>query len=504
MAEPQNQAIRDLTSMTPAIERRRSVAPKTEEFLAKPRKSPKGFIGAEELLPVMGELRQQEAAVQTRLGESEIAIEEAKRAEKAREAEMKGELIRRQARETAELPEAQQLKTKREEFANAAFVPTRDNVQDLATMFSLMGVIGMAIGGGGRGASLQAMNAMNGMVEGYRRGRADLYKQQLGEFDRNIKTMQQQIATLEKQYSEAMRLKAVDREAGELEIQRLLAMSDSPVLKAMRARQGDVATQNLIRNLSRDVQTLATLENNVVAKANEAAAKVAAETARAAERAESRELQDIVILQTPSGPKTVKKSELERAEGKDLQEATVGRAAPKAGPKAPANIQKAVESNAVFLGTIDGLIERGEKVKEASTRAIGPVAGSMPYTIAQAYTSQEERDFIQEFMSLTNKTIKNQSGATVTVQEFARQRGVLPLRTDTPEVLLDKLRNLKRMIANETAVYARAYPEEVNRYRIVLEVPSKTSDLVQGMTYRDKQGRTGVWDGKSFVLEEED
>jgi hypothetical protein len=348
------------------------------------------------------------------------------------------------------------------------------------------------------------MNAMNGMVEGYRRGRADLYKQQLGEFDRNIKTMQQQIATLEKQYSEAMRLKAVDREAGELEIQRLLAMSDSPVLKAMRARQGDVATQNLIRNLSRDVQTLATLENNVVAKANEAAAKVAAETARAAERAESRELQDIVILQTPSGPKTVKKSELERAEGKDLQEATVGRAAPKAGPKAPANIQKAVESNAVFLGTIDGLIERGEKVKEASTRAIGPVAGSMPYTIAQAYTSQEERDFIQEFMSLTNKTIKNQSGATVTVQEFARQRGVLPLRTDTPEVLLDKLRNLKRMIANETAVYARAYPEEVNRYRIVLEVPSKTSDLVQGMTYRDKQGRTGVWDGKNFVLEEED
>jgi hypothetical protein len=128
----------------------------------------------------------------------------------------------------------------------------------------------------------------------------------------------------------------------------------------------------------------------------------------------------------------------------------------------------------------------------------------MPYTIAQAYTSQEERDFIQEFMSLTNKTIKNQSGATVTVQEFARQRGVLPLRTDTPEVLLDKLRNLKRMIANETAVYARAYPDEVNRYRIVLEVPSKTSDLVQGMTYRDKQGRTGVWDGKNFVLEEED
>ena len=503
MAEPQNQAIRDLTSMTPAIERRRSIAPKTEEFLAKPRKSPKGFIGAEELLPVMGELRQQEAAVQTRLGESEIAIEEAKRVEKAREAEMKGELVRRQARETAELPEAQQLKTKREEFANAAFVPTRDNVQDLATMFSLMGVIGMAIGGGGRGASLQAMNAMNGMVEGYRRGRADLYKQQLGEFDRNVKTLQQQIATLEKQYSEAMRLKAVDREAGELEIQRLLAMSDSPVLKAMRARQGDLAAQNFLRNLGKDAQTLATLENNVVAKANEAAAKVAAEAARAAERAESRELQDIVILQTPSGPKTVKKSELERAEGKDLEQATVGRAAPKAAPKAPAEVQKAVQSNALFLGSIDGLIERGEKVKELGANAIGVLAGSIPYTAAQVFMSKEERDFVQEFMALTNKKIKDQSGATVTVQEFGRQRGVLPLRTDTPEVLLDKLRNMKRMAAAETAIYARAYPDEVNRYQIVLEVPAKKSELVTGMTYRTRQGNA-KWDGTNFVSEEED
>jgi hypothetical protein len=200
----------------------------------------------------------------------------------------------------------------------------------------------------------------------------------------------------------------------------------------------------------------------------------------------------------------VKKSELERAEGKDLQEATVGRAAPKAAPKAPAEVQKAVQSNALFLGSIDGLIERGEKVKEVGAIAIGVLAGSIPYTAVQSFMSKEERDFVQEFMALTNKKIKDQSGATVTVQEFGRQRGVLPLRNDTPQVLLDKLRNMKRMAAAETAIYARAYPDEVNRYQIVLEVPSKTSDLIQGMTYRDKQGRTGVWDGKNFVLEEED
>jgi hypothetical protein len=106
-------------------------------------------------------------------------------------------------------------------------------------------------------------------------------------------------------------------------------------------------------------------------------------------------------------------------------------------------------------------------------------------------------------MALTNKKIKDQSGATVTVQEFGRQRGVLPLRNDTPQVLLDKLRNMKRMAAAETAIYARAYPDEVNRYQIVLDLPTNKTELVTGMTYRTRQGNA-KWDGTNFVSEEED
>ena len=272
MAE-RDQAIRDLTSMASPLEKQRPSMPKTEAFMATSRKPIPGYVTEQEMAPVMQELRQAEETAATRAGLGEVAVEEAKREEKGREAGMKRELVQTQAQEMEQLPERQQLKAKREEFASAAFTPTRDNINDLVGLFSLIGVIGVGIGGGGRSAGLQAMNAMNGMIEGYRRGRADLYKQQLSEFDRNVKTMQQQISTLEKSYAEAMKLKALDREAGELRIQELLAASDSPILKAMRERQGDVAVLNSIRGMRKDAETVTTLRNTLQTKEDDRKAR---------------------------------------------------------------------------------------------------------------------------------------------------------------------------------------------------------------------------------------
>jgi hypothetical protein len=289
MAE-RDQAIRDLVAM-PSPERPRQSLPKTEAFMTAKRTGAPGYVGPQEISPVLQELRTAEQTAATRAGEAEVAVEEAKFQEKGREAGLRRQLVEKQAEEIKALPERQQLTAKREELANAAFAPTRDNVNDIAGLFSIIGVIGMAMGGGGKGAALQAMNAMNGMVEGYRRGRADLYKQQLTEFDRSVKTMQQQISTLEKAYTEAMNLKAIDRQAGELRIQELLAASESPVLKAMRARQGDVAALNLIRNTVKDVGTVATMQNALQTAADNRATRAAEAQAARDFREQQAELQ---------------------------------------------------------------------------------------------------------------------------------------------------------------------------------------------------------------------
>ena len=44
----------------------------------------------------------------------------------------------------------------------------------------------MALGGGAKQNAYAAMAAMNGMLDGYQKGRADLYKRERDMFDKNL------------------------------------------------------------------------------------------------------------------------------------------------------------------------------------------------------------------------------------------------------------------------------------------------------------------------------
>jgi hypothetical protein len=224
------------------------------------KQSPKGYMGAKEVGPILEELKGAEAGAEKRLGESEIAIEKAKREEKGTEAEKKMLLTERLGQEAKDLPERKALGEARQELKEMAFVPTKETATDLATMFSLISVVGMVAG---KGNAQLAMSAMNGMLEGHQKGRADLYKQQQIEFDKNFKAMQAKIATLEKGVTEAMELKKYDKEAGEQKMIMELARAESPLLKAMKDRQGDVAVLNAVRGVRKDVDTLVGLQNNL-------------------------------------------------------------------------------------------------------------------------------------------------------------------------------------------------------------------------------------------------
>ena len=233
--------------------------------LTQPKSTPPGYIGGAEIGPVLSELRDAETQATMKVGEADIAIEKAKRQEKGLEAEKKAELAGRMATEARNLPERTALTEARTEFGNMAFVPTKDTTQDLAGIFSLMSIVGMVVG---KGNAQLAMSSMNGMLEGYQKGRADLYKKELTQFDKNFKAMQSKITTLEKELSEAMELKKLDREKGDLEITMALAKAESPLLNAMRSKQGDVAIFNAVQGVKKDVDTLVRLTNDLQGKAD--------------------------------------------------------------------------------------------------------------------------------------------------------------------------------------------------------------------------------------------
>ena len=254
-------ALSDLTKM-PVMPK----LPKTAA-LVQPEPTPKGMIGGAEIGPVLSELNDAETQAALKVAEGEIAIKQAEREEKATEAKMKSENLDRFSKEVQAMPERQTLQQAREEMSNMAFVPTKDNATDLAAMFSLINIVGMLVG---KSDAQRSMYAMNGMLEGYQKGRADLYKKEQIEFDKNFKAMQAKVATLEKALTEAMEVKKYDKEKGDLMVTMALAQAESPVLKAMRLNQGDIAVLQNVRKVKQDVGVVYGLINS---NAQEAARK---------------------------------------------------------------------------------------------------------------------------------------------------------------------------------------------------------------------------------------
>jgi hypothetical protein len=236
-------------------------------------KTPKGYVGLAEKAPVEAELSEAQAKAEKDIGMADVGIERAKQEQKIQDLEGQQVLAQKAAQDIRALPEREALKGKREEFAGMTFAPTKDNAQDLAGLFSLVNVIGMAVGGGGKQSAQQAMYAMNGMLEGYQKGRADLYKKEKESFDKNFKAMQESVKTLEKDYEEAVKMYQYDKEAGDIARKLALAKSGSPLFKAMEDRVGMVGTLNAIKELRSSVDKGVTLQNNLQKSADDRAYK---------------------------------------------------------------------------------------------------------------------------------------------------------------------------------------------------------------------------------------
>jgi len=130
---------------------------------------------------------------------------------------------------------------------DAAFVPRQDNAQDLATLFSLINVVGFAIGSGGKGNAMQAMSAMNGMAEGYQKGRADLYKKEKDQFDTNIKALKTKSDILSTRLAEIAVLAAKDKEAARIEADVLFNQEGADFYKNHAKQFGIAATAKLAK-----------------------------------------------------------------------------------------------------------------------------------------------------------------------------------------------------------------------------------------------------------------
>jgi hypothetical protein len=197
-----------------------------------------------ELASITPSFEQTVKPAQEKLAESTKAKAEVAGAEKAMltQAEADRQKAYQQAGEAA----TQAVKTspvfaqKEEVFkeTNKPFIPTQDDAKDVAALYSLVNVVGMALGAGGKQNSMQAMHAMNGMLEGYQKGRQDLYKKEKDKFDVNMKNLKSRYDMLDKQLKDVMTLAQTDREAARQAADVAFAQSGANFYKQMADKIG--------------------------------------------------------------------------------------------------------------------------------------------------------------------------------------------------------------------------------------------------------------------------
>jgi len=117
------------------------------------------------------------------------------------------------AKRSAEAPEREQKKRVSEQMEKP-FIPTQESAQDMAALFSLINVVGFALGAGGKRNAQAAMSSMNGMLEGHQKGRDDVYKREKANFDTNLKQLKMRYDTLDNQLKDALETYKTDKSAG--------------------------------------------------------------------------------------------------------------------------------------------------------------------------------------------------------------------------------------------------------------------------------------------------
>ena len=142
----------------------------------------------------------------------------------------------------------------REKNPAPELTPTKDNIQSLSTLFGLIGVIGMAMGGAGKQSATASLNAMGGMMKGWQQGRADLWKKEVQEFDKNMLSWKAKLDDAIKKAEAAYKILPYNRLEAEAKLNDVLTSMGSSLLQQQYKVQGFEPTIKNLQNLGKDAE----------------------------------------------------------------------------------------------------------------------------------------------------------------------------------------------------------------------------------------------------------
>lgn len=401
------------------------------------------YITAQQMAPAMEESRQARAGL---MRDIDVATGEEKRLESERTVAKEEEKLRLRQEEAKlgeESPERQALKAARDELKNAAFVPTKDTAKDIATLFSLTSIVGMAIGAGGKGSAFNVMSAMNGMMEGYQKGRVDLYKREKDVFEKNLKVLQGKVTLLQSELQEALQTYKTNRELGEQQAEIAFAKAGADIAAQKLKTQGLVRAVEYIDGVAKDTNTLVTMANDQTKRAEDMEFK-------------ERQLQETI--------RSNKAAERDRALDRQLRRELALAQSNASSLKPSAKIQEAfIADNQLKadLGAIRERLQDPKLLKQiADYRAEAFFSEEGYKFISQLLQKQippELRQFLTQVSDMRNNYYLSISGKAVTQGEAMRSYGTVPQPGDSAEKMLNNIDGMERRVGQKIEIMRYMY-----------------------------------------------
>ena len=388
-----------------------------------------GKLGFAESIKIQEPFLKKKAELQRDITSAEGDIAKAEQAKS--EVLQQGKMQAVQDFSTTQKGAMQRYEQRLEEEPLPAFVPTKDTARDIAGLFSIISVIGMIAG---KQSGLRAMSAMNGMLEGYQKGRGDLYKKEAAEFDKNFKSMLKKHEEFRKEMEDAIKLAATDKEAGYQAAELAATKAGSAVVQA-QLRKGDlVGAYNLVKESAQGREKAFTLESNLRQKAQEAADKdrrnkenIAAANERARLQREQKEQK----------PQTLKA-------GAKVTDAYI------ADNQLKADIQDITND----LKNNPELVKKLEKYR---VEAFLTEEGKVLNQLVNEDIPSDLRQFLTKVRDMRNNYYLNISGKAVTGGEALRSYGTVPQPGDDAQGMIDKLSGMSKRVTQAISIKQQLY-----------------------------------------------
>jgi hypothetical protein len=146
------------------------------------------------------------------------------------------------------------------------FTPSQASVGELITMFTLINTMAFMVGGKGRSSGMAALASLNGALDGYKKGRQDIYKMEMINFDKNLKSFQQEVENQKAEFQREVAKQGASRDAI-LSAMKVVEAKNVGAQLGIDARTKNVAAvskhyENIIKGINNAEQTLMKFSND--------------------------------------------------------------------------------------------------------------------------------------------------------------------------------------------------------------------------------------------------